>query len=159
MLANGVFDAPIPGQSLTQPPGGSPVEHPPKFVHLDEALEYTWEQFHKKQPLVKMLALLKGGIPAEALCRTVLYQGLLKSMWTVDLALLMFQTVLWQIEAIGKLKGIKVQTFNNDKQYSNFMLQIDTLLQQKQQSQDNMQAMQAFPPSDNTQTDKFKGFF
>lgn len=157
--ADGVFDAPIPGQSLTQHPGASPVEHPPKFVHLNDALEFVWKQFHKKKPLVKLIMMLKGGVPAEAVCRTVLYQGLLKSYWTVDLALLMFQTVLWQVEAIGKLKGIKVQAFNEDPKYNNFLLQTDKMLQEKQNTDEQMSASEDTEQEESTEATKFKGFF
>ncbi len=121
----GVFDAPIPGQSLTQAPGSSPIEHPPLFVHLDDALEYMWDKLHKKKALIQLEGLLKSGVPAEALARTMLYQGMCDSKWTVDLALLMFQTVIWQIEAIAKLKGMKIKSFNEDKDYNTFMVQID----------------------------------
>jgi len=131
MAINGIFDAPIPGQSLTQHPGASPIEHPPLFVHLDEALEYVWEQLHKKKKAVMMFSLIKAGAPIESLARTLLYQGLIDSKWTVDLALLMFQTVVWQIEAMCHLKGIKFKTFNDDKQYTDFIVKTDELAQQK----------------------------
>ena len=34
------FDAPIPGQSLTDRPGNAAWEHPPQFTGPNEALEY-----------------------------------------------------------------------------------------------------------------------
>ncbi len=156
MNPSGIFDAPIPGQSLTQAPGASPVEHPPQFVHLDEALEFTWEQIHKKKPAVKLITLLKGGMPVQALAQTIIYQGLLQSKWSVDLALLMLQTVMWQIEAVAKLKGIKVKTFNDDREYQQFLLQSDQLLAQQQS---NTSTADAAPPTPPEQSGTgFKGF-
>ena len=34
---NNPFDAPVPGQSLTDKPGNSAWEHPPQFTSTDEA--------------------------------------------------------------------------------------------------------------------------
>ena len=38
------FDAPIPGQSLTNEPGNAPWEHPPQMVKMEEAMGYVWEK-------------------------------------------------------------------------------------------------------------------
>ena len=38
------FDAPIPGQSLTDKPGNSAWEHPPQFTDTAEAAEYIWDK-------------------------------------------------------------------------------------------------------------------
>ena len=43
------FDAPIPGQSLTDTPGNAKWEHPPQFVKVDEAAEYIWDRLHEKK--------------------------------------------------------------------------------------------------------------
>ncbi len=37
---NNPFDAPIPGQGLTDKPGNYPWEHPPEFTDTMEASEY-----------------------------------------------------------------------------------------------------------------------
>ncbi len=42
MIEN-IFDAPIPGQSLTNTPGNYPCEHPPQYTNLGERTEYVWE--------------------------------------------------------------------------------------------------------------------
>lgn len=158
---NSCFDAPIPGQSLTQPVGGSSCEHPPKFTDLQEALDYTWEMLHRPKPMVKMLGLLKAGAPVESLVSTALFRGISESMWTVDLALLMYQTVLWQIEAIAKLKKIKCQTFNQDREHDNDLLHISNLIDVKDTKDKTFQVAQS--PTDELQAEKpastFKGFF
>ena len=37
------FDAPVPGQGLTDTPGNYPWEHPPQFTDTGEAADYVWE--------------------------------------------------------------------------------------------------------------------
>ena len=38
-----VFDAPIPGQSLTDEPGNYPWEHAPQTASIEEATDYVYE--------------------------------------------------------------------------------------------------------------------
>ncbi len=152
-IQGGSFDAPIPGQSLTQPVGASPNEHPPQFVNPDEALDFIWDKLHKPKTLSKLVGMLKADIPVEVLARTIIYQGLLKNNWTVDVGLLMLQTVIWQIEAIAKLKKIKVKTFVDDKDHQNSLLSIGNMLNNNS-AQNN--AMSTIQPEQNS---SFKGFF
>lgn len=151
-MQNGVMSAPIPGQGLTQPPGASPNQHPPQFVHLDDALEFVWKRLHNKHSLVKLFGILKAGAPVEVLARTIIYQGLLQNRWTPTLALLMLQTVIWQIEAIAKLKKIKVKTFVDDPKAQNDIINLGNMIQKNQLQQD---------ATDNVQENNssFKGFF
>ena len=38
------FDAPIPGQSLTDNPGNGAWEHPPEFADIEDATDYIKER-------------------------------------------------------------------------------------------------------------------
>lgn len=157
---NGTFDAPIPGQSLTQPVGGSRVEHPPQFIHLEDALNFTWDRMHKPKVLVKMMGLLKSGAPVESLVNTMIFRGISEGKWTVDLGLLMYQTVVWQIEAIAKLKKIKYKTFNDDREHNNSMLEIGNLVDSKNLKDKTFEETQS--PTEQIKAEKvnkFKGFF
>ena len=40
------FDAPIPGQSLTDEPQNYPWEHPPKYTDFMEASTFIWDRFY-----------------------------------------------------------------------------------------------------------------
>ena len=43
------FDAPIPGQSLTDEPGNYPWEHPPKTASIEEAMDFVYESMMKEE--------------------------------------------------------------------------------------------------------------
>ena len=45
------FDAPVPGQSLTDTPGNYPWEHPPQFTDLNKAAEFVWDNLHEENKL------------------------------------------------------------------------------------------------------------
>lgn len=123
------FDAPIPGQSLTQMPGASPMEYPPQFPDVNDALEFLWEKLTTPKQTTRVLLLLKKDTPVEYIVNTLLFQGVASGKWTVDTALLMYQVVFWQIEAIAKLKGVKYKDKNPDVQQEEFLSQFTDLLQ------------------------------
>ena len=110
------FDAPIPGQSLTDTPGNSPWEHPPQYTDLDEAAEYVWDIIHEENKLEQVLLILKSGVSVEALTKGILFTGFVGGKWAVDLALLLAEIVFNQILAIGirgKIKNIKILSSDN----------------------------------------------
>lgn len=131
----GIFDAPIPGQSLTQVPKATPMENPPQFVDEDQALEYVFNQICQPKQIVRIEAMLKSGIPIEYIARTILFQGVANGKWTPDLALLMAQEVSWMFEAIAKLKGIKAEFKNPDTDQEEFMAGFADLLHTNKQDE------------------------
>ena len=96
-----IFDAPIPGQSLTDTPGNSPWEHPPQFAKVDEAAEYIWDRLHTEEVLDQVITLLRNDIPVEALARMILFGGFVEGKWTPDVAMLIAEVVFKQIMAMG----------------------------------------------------------
>ena len=105
------FDAPIPGQSLTDTPGNYPWEHSPQFTDLNKAAEYMWDNLHEENKLEQTLLILKSGASVEGLTRGILFTGFVDGKWNVDLALLLAEIIFNQILAIGvkaKIKNIKV---------------------------------------------------
>ena len=101
------FNAPIPGQSLTDSPGNAAWEHAPQFVEVSKALDYVYGQLLKRTNTKKLLTLLKNGVPAEAVARTVLFSGFAQGKWTPDLVLLMARPTLAMVVAMGKAAEIK----------------------------------------------------
>ena len=72
------FDAPVPGQSLTDTPGNYPWEHPPLYTDPEEVTEFIWQTLHSEQLLEQVIAMLDAGVPVEAIARVILFGGLLK---------------------------------------------------------------------------------
>ena len=52
------FDAPIPGQGLTDEPGNYPWEHPPQFTDPDEAAEFVWDRLHRPEFMEQVIAIM-----------------------------------------------------------------------------------------------------
>ena len=100
-MIDNIFDAPIPGQSLTDTPGNANWEHPPQFVDVDEAAEHIWDRLHTEAVLDQVITLLRSGVQVEAIVRLILFTGFSEGKWTPDVAILLAEIVLKQIMAIG----------------------------------------------------------
>jgi hypothetical protein len=124
MIEN-IFDAPIPGQSLTNTLGNYPWEHPPQYTNIKEASEYVWDILHKEKNADQVLTFLKNGIPVEAIARTILFGGFMEGKWSVDVALLIAEVVFKQIMAMGVRANIQnivlfIKDQGNDKFHKQF---------------------------------------
>ena len=120
-MIDNIFDAPIPGQSLTDTPGNVNWEHPPQFVDVDEAAEYIWDRLHTEAVLDQVITLLRNGVQVEAIVRLILFTGFSEGKWTPDVAILLAEIVLKQIMAIGvKAEIPKMKIFLKDQGNNNF---------------------------------------
>lgn len=120
MIEN-IFDAPVPGQSLTDTPGNARWEHPPEYTDVEEASEYVWERLHKKEILEQVVTFLENNIPVEAVARMVLFGGFMEGKWTPDVAVLLSEIVFKQIVAIGvKAEVPNMKMFLKDQSNNKF---------------------------------------
>ena len=100
------FDAPIPGQSLTDTPGNYPWEHPAQFADPEEASEYIWDRLHADDFAEQIVAMLDAKIPVEAIARVILFGGFLEGKFSPDVAFLITKPVMQMITVIGATAGV-----------------------------------------------------
>ena len=110
-----VFDAPIPGQSLTKTPGSFKFERPAQYVEEDKALEWVWSKLVTKEAIMHIKVLLQNGISVVEMAQTLLYAGIADGRWSLDLAFQMMQETTWMIEAIAKKTGVEKYTYKKEK--------------------------------------------
>ncbi len=106
------FDAPVPGQSLTDTPGNYPWEHPAQFVDPEEATEYIWDRLHADDFAEQVVAMLDAKIPVEAIGRTILFAGFMEGKFSPDLAFIITEPVMKMIAAIGLQGGVEKIVFS-----------------------------------------------
>ena len=104
---NNPFDAPVPGQGLTDKPGNYPWEHPPEFTDTMEASEFLWDKLTEPLFAQQIIGMLDAGVPVEAIARVVLFAGFTEGKWSVDLAILIGEPLMKLIAAIGSRLGLK----------------------------------------------------
>ena len=136
-MQENIFDAPIPGQSLTDTPGNAKWEHPPQFVDVEEASEYIWDRLHEEKILLQIVSFLENDIPVEAIARMVLFGGFTEGKWTPDVAILLSEIVFKQIMAIGVKAGVsKMKIFLKDQSNHTFHKQFVKFKVQKNKAKE-----------------------
>ena len=118
---NNPFDAPVPGQSLTDKPGNYPWEHAPQYTDTAEAADYVWDRLSQPQFAEQVIAMLDAGIPVEAIGRIIIFTGFTEGKWSPDVAFIIAEPVMKMIAAVGIHGGVKkfrmsMQDLTNDKQ-------------------------------------------
>ena len=120
------FDAPVPGQSLTDTPGNYPWEHPAQFTDAREATEYIWDWLHADDFAEQVVAMLDANIPVEAVARVILFGGFLEGKFSPDLAFIITEPVMQMIAVIGATAGISniklsISDITNDQQLADIV--------------------------------------
>ena len=104
---NNPFDAPVPGQSMTDKPGSAEWEHPPKYTNTAEAADFVWDQLSTPEFAEQVIAMLDAGVPVEAIGRTIIFGGFTEGKWTPDVAFIIAEPVMKMIVAVGINGGVK----------------------------------------------------
>tara|TARA_R100001460_G_scaffold11351_4_gene26642 strand:- start:14916 stop:15422 length:507 start_codon:yes stop_codon:yes gene_type:complete len=110
------FDAPVPGQSLTDTPQNYPWEHSPKHTNINEAAETMFRALTEEDAAMNLLAMLKSEVPVEAITRTLIFTGFVEGKFNPDLGILLAPITMNMIIAIAKRAGLKeiVITMNDN---------------------------------------------
>ena len=104
---NNPFDAPVPGQSMTDKPGSAAWEHPPQYTNTADAADFVWDQLSTPEFAQQVIAMLDAGIPVEAIGRIILFGGFTEGKWTPDVAFIIAEPVMKMIVAVGLQGGVK----------------------------------------------------
>ena len=86
------FNAPIPGESLTQDPDQKfPWEQPPEINDVDTAIKEIFINLTEKDTLVELLNILNNGQPVDEIAQIVAYRGMSVGKYNSDLMLLLLE--------------------------------------------------------------------
>jgi len=104
---NNPFDAPVPGQSMTDKPGSAAWEHPPQYTIPADAADFVRDQLSTPEFAQHVIAMLDAGVPVEAIGRVILFGGFTEGKWTPDVAFIIAEPVMKMIVAVGVQGGVK----------------------------------------------------
>ncbi len=107
------FDAPVPGQSLTDTPGNYPWEHPPQFTDPEEATEFIWQTLHTEEFMEQVIGMLDAGVPIEAIARVIVFGGFVEGKFTPDVGLLIKPPLAIVMAGMAEEEGIPYRMFEN----------------------------------------------
>ena len=138
------FDAPIPGESLTNTPGSAAWEHPPTHAKVEDAIEFITERISEKENGMRILTLMDIGIPIEALVKIITFSGFIEGKWTVDVAKMLDPLVamlLAKIAKDAKLNNVRINL--KDPNDTEFME--DATMHEMAMKQDEMTGEEPMP--------------
>ena len=83
-----LFDAPIPGQSLTTEPKNAPFERPPEIVNPEEALMVHLERLNDVDKMEAVVFAVDLGIDVQTLTKGILRSAVMEGIHSIDVSLI-----------------------------------------------------------------------
>jgi len=146
---NNPFDAPVPGQGITDKPGNYPWEHPPQYTDTMEATEFVWDKLTKPEFAEQVIGMLDAGIPVEAIGRIIVFSGFTEGKWTPDVAFIITEPIMKMIATIGIQGGVKKFRISTQDLTNN--TEMKSILDVKKNKADQFDAL--FPEDSTTPKD------
>lgn len=138
------FDAPVPGQSLTDEPGKWPWDKPPAMSDPDDAVDYVVQKIEDNPDTKEDIdKFLMAGTPVESIVNTIAFTGFAEGMWSPDIA----EMIKFPLSAYFAMRamdeGYPLVMFNNDNPNEDVTDEqvIDSLRENNPQALETMQQL------------------
>ncbi len=102
-----MFNAPIPGQSLTSEPKNYAWERPPQYDLPEEALMFHLEKLDEPKKIEAVVTLLSLGLDIKTLTEGILRNGVAEGRHSIDVSLLIAPVVHEFILGVAKSAGVE----------------------------------------------------
>ena len=109
-----LFDAPIPGQSLTTEPKNAPWENPPEIDTVEDATRMYIGRLAKQEVIDDMVAMVEAGLPLRPIVKGIVTQGVMRGMHTVDTGMLVEPVITEFLRQAIESYGVTVRTEPGD---------------------------------------------
>lgn len=103
-----MFNGPIPGQSLTTEPGGSPWEQPPLYAENEKAIAFYMKSVNDEDKLENLLYLLDQGMPLNGIVESMLTMGVMNGIHTLDTSVLIAPVIHEYIKEMAESADINL---------------------------------------------------
>ena len=105
-----MFDAPIPGMSLTHELGARPWQSPAQYPTVDKAIEYYLERMSTDEFMDQIADVLEMNVPVTTLANTIQLAGVMDGKHSVDVGMLVMPLLMEMIMLIGDNAGVNYDT-------------------------------------------------
>lgn len=102
-----LFDAPIPGMSLTHELGARPWQNPPQYTTVDEAIEYYLARMSTEEFNDQLIDIMEMGVPLTSLANTIQMSSVMDGKHSVDVGMLVMPVLIEMMMLIGDSAGIE----------------------------------------------------
>ena len=97
------FNAPMPGESLTQSPDQKFTwEQPASINKVDDAIKEIFINITEKDTLVELLNILNNRQPVDEIAQVIAHRGVTEGKFNPDLMLLLLEPLMYLIIAIAE---------------------------------------------------------
>ena len=111
------FEAPIPGQSLTNNPEDNYAwEKQPEMVDIKQAREKIFLNLLEPKNLEEIQKLMVNEVPVDAIAQTMLVEGFRQGKFNPDLALQLLEPTMYMLLAIAEKSGIEPTLDTEDEE-------------------------------------------
>lgn len=102
-----MFDAPIPGMSLTAELGGRPWQQPAQYTTVDETIEYYMSRMTSEEFMEQLVDLMETGVPVTTIANTIQLSGVMEGKHSVDTGMLVLPLLMELMMMLGDSAGIE----------------------------------------------------
>lgn len=111
-----MFNAPIPGESLTRTPKQYPWERPPKYSDPEEALQFYLSKMNDPDRMEAYMDALELDVPVKTLVEGTLRMGVANGLHTIDVSLLIAPVIHEFIVGFAQELGVSYDDGFEDKE-------------------------------------------
>jgi hypothetical protein len=104
---NNLFDAPIPGQSLTAELGARPWQQPPQYTTVEEAFEFYATKLTDPEINDSLLDALEMGTPVGPVAEILVQSGAMEGKHSIDVSILILPVLMELIAYVADEAGIE----------------------------------------------------
>lgn len=109
------FNAAIPGESLTVPPGSRPYERPPEITDPEEAIQMHLTRLSKEDMMQDIADALDLGLDVVTLTEGILRSAVAEGIHSIDTSLIIAPVVHEFIKKVGDAAGVEYEEGLVDK--------------------------------------------
>ena len=105
-----LFNAPIPGQSLTAELGSRPWQKPPQLTTVEEVINYYSDKFLEPKVSSDLVTMMSDDIPISVIVDSTMLANVMEGKHTIDVGMLVAPFLVEMCSFLGDEAGIKYTT-------------------------------------------------
>lgn len=146
-----MFNAPIPGESLTKPPRSYPWERPPEMNDPEEVLQTYVRKLNEVDRMEGLMDALEVGFPLKDLVEGLIRTGVANGIHTIDVGMIIAPVIHDYIKSFADELEIEYDEGFEDKEQIQKERKARTYLKTKMMLEKKMKAKKISKPSRETQ--------
>jgi hypothetical protein len=110
------FDAPIPGQSLTDTPRNAAYERPPEISDPMEAIDVHLDNLNKDGAMDDVIYFLEMGVDLKTMVQGILRSGVVAGLHSIDVSLIIAPIIHEYIKGFAEALDVEFDEGFEDKE-------------------------------------------